>query len=275
MKESKTWWGQRFIDALCQFTDSRRLARGKAYNSDRRILDWEIKAGKVKARIRGNTNPYFGVTREPRYTSTLSLSRIPANQWKQIIHNMSQKASTISRLMLDEMPENIETIFKAEGLSLLPVDSRDFKVKCSCPDYSSSCKHIAGVCYRLAAILDHDPLLLFELRGLSAEKLKKELLKYPLGEALAALIEEESIPAIHDSYYTRPVVVDLPDQISENDFWYGQQSFPKQTDPVTPASISGLPIKKAGDYPEFWHKNVPFTEVMAEFYDRVRKGSKL
>ena len=38
MKESKTWWGQRFIKALCQLTDSGRLARGKAYSSDRRIL---------------------------------------------------------------------------------------------------------------------------------------------------------------------------------------------------------------------------------------------
>ena len=144
-----------------------------------------------------------------------------------------------------------------------------------CPDYSSSCKHIAGVCYRLAAILDHNPLLLFELRGLSAEKLHKELLKYPLGKALAALTGESSAPPVHGSYFTRPVAAELPETISEHDFWYGQHNFPKHIDPVTPAIISGLPVKKAGDFPEFWHENVPFTEIMAEFYDRVRKGSKM
>ncbi len=194
MNPSKTWWGQRFIDALCQFTDSGRLARGRAYSKDNRILDWQIRSGKVHAKIRGNKNAYFGVRKEPRYTTTLSLTKLPAAKWQQLIKKMSVKASIISRLMLDEMPENIEAIFASEGLSLLPGGSRDFNVSCSCPDDSTSCKHIAGVCYRLAAILDHTPLLLFELRGLSAEKLNKELLKYPLGKALAALIEEESEP---------------------------------------------------------------------------------
>jgi uncharacterized Zn finger protein len=276
MHQSKTWWGQRFIEALSKFTDSGRLSRGKAYSSDRRILEWEIKSGKIKAKVRGNTNPYFGVYKEPHYCTKLSMSQIPTSEWKALIKLMSTRSDIISRLMLDEMPDTIEELFASSGFNLLPKNEQDFNVSCSCPDYSSPCKHIAGVCYRLAAILDHNPLLLFELRGLSFEKLNKELSNYPLGKALSTAIKAESKPPpLVDSYYTRPVSVKLPETITMDDFWYGKNTFPKSIDPVSPTAIPGIVVKKGGDYPEFWHKATPFTEVMSEFYERMRKGSGL
>lgn len=39
-KISKTWWGQKFIAALEDFTDSGRLQRGRGYSGDSRILKW-------------------------------------------------------------------------------------------------------------------------------------------------------------------------------------------------------------------------------------------
>ncbi len=39
---SRTWWGQRFIEALERFTDSARLGRGRSYASGGRILDYTI-----------------------------------------------------------------------------------------------------------------------------------------------------------------------------------------------------------------------------------------
>ena len=54
---------------------------------------------------------------------------------------------------------------------------------CSCPDYADPCKHFAGVYYRLAGRLDGDPFLLFELRGLSRERLHRALSATPLGKA--------------------------------------------------------------------------------------------
>ncbi len=157
MSQSKTWWGQRFIEALTQFTDSGRLSRGKAYSSDNRILKWEVKAGVISARIRGNKNAYFGVTKEPKYTTTLSMTKISSANWTKVIKKMSAKASIISQLINGDMPDNIEQVVGVMGLHLLPKNRADFKVSCSCPDYSSSCKHIAGVCYRLASVLDHNP----------------------------------------------------------------------------------------------------------------------
>jgi ERCC4-related helicase len=70
-------------------------------------------------------------------------------------------------------------------LQLLPSSYKDFKVSCDCPDYAVPCKHIAGVCFRLAELFDQDPFLLFAMRGLTQEKLLQELANTPLGKVLS------------------------------------------------------------------------------------------
>ena len=83
----------------------------------------------------------------------------------------TKKGTSNSRLLLNEIPENIENVFADADVHLLPNDYRDFKVACDCPDHEVPCKQIAGVCYRLAGQLDQDPILLFEMRGLAPGKL--------------------------------------------------------------------------------------------------------
>lgn len=273
-KFAKTWWGQRFIAALENFTDSGRLQRGRAYSTDNRIKQWILQKGKVDAKMRGNINPYFGVYKEPTYNVSVQMTHLSAAEWKKVIQKLSLRASFIARLLLNEIPENIETIFAEAGVHLLPNSYKDFKVSCDCPDYAVPCKHIAGVCYRLAGQFDQDPFLLFELRGLAPEKLLQELANSPLGKVL---IDAKSSGTAElnpvDSYYTRPVVTPLPEEISLKDFWQGQHMLPKTIEPSQPATIPAMLIKKGGDFPLFWQKSNSFLEVMEDFYLRMRKNA--
>ena len=273
-KFAKTWWGQRFIAALENFTDSGRLQRGRAYSTDNRIKQWILQKGKVDAKMRGNINPYFGVYKEPTYNVSVQMTHLSAAEWKKVIQKLSLQASFIARLLLNEIPENIETIFAEAGVHLLPNSYKDFKVSCDCPDYAVPCKHIAGVCYRLAGQFDQDPFLLFELRGLAPEKLLQELANSALGKVLidaksGGTAELNSV----DSYYTRPVVTPLPEEISLKDFWQGQHMLPKTIEPSQPATIPAMLIKKGGDFPLFWQKSNSFLEVMEDFYLRMRKNA--
>ena len=273
-KYAKTWWGQRFIEALEDFTDSGRLQRGRSYSTDNRIKQWILKDGKVEAKLRGNINPYFGVYKEPTYKVSVQMTHLSAAQWQKIIQKLTQRASFIARLLLNEIPENIETVFADLGVHLLPNDYRDFKVACNCPDYEVPCKHIAGVCYRLAGQLDQDPFLLFEMRGLAPEKLLQELALSPLGKVLSdakSSATEELVPVA--SFYTRPVITELPQEISLKGFWHGQQPLPKSIEPSQAATIPAMLIKKGGDFPAFWHKQNSFIEVMEDFYVRMRKAT--
>ena len=271
-KYAKTWWGQRFIAALEDFTDSGRLQRGRSYSTDNRIKQWVLKEGKVDAKLRGNINPYFGVYKEPTYKVSVQMTHLSEAQWQKIIQKLTQRASFISRLLLNEIPENIENVFADLGVHLLPNSYKDFKVACDCPDYEVPCKHIAGVCYRLAGQMDQDPFLLFEMRGLAPEKLLQQLASSPLGKVLSDAKSSAAVElAPVASFYTRPIPTELPKETSQKGFWHGQQPLPKSIEPSQAATIPAMLIKKGGDFPAFWHKQNSFIEVMEDFYVRMRK----
>ena len=271
----RTWWGQRFIQALERFTDPARLGRGRSYASGGRILSYEIGGGKVSAKVRGSINPYFGVYEEPIYTTTIALEPISRGNWTKVIAELSGRAGPVVKLLLSEMPDDIDDIFGGLGLHLLPGGERDFTTRCSCPDWANPCKHVAGVCYLLASALDQDPFLLFELRGLARDQLRGELAKSPLGQLLASELELPDVePRPVPSYYTRPVAEPAPEVVSYKEFWTGARRLPPETDAATPPSLRALLIKKQGDYPPFWQKDQPFTAVMEELYERVRTRSR-
>ncbi|EDN70096.1 SWIM Zn-finger [Beggiatoa sp. PS] len=274
-KFSRTWWGQRFIEALEAFTDTNRLGRGRSYARNGKILNYEVNDGKITAKVRGSINPYFGVYKEPRYKVSIEIKQISAQHWSKTIKYMGSKASVVSKLLLNEVPDNIEDCFVDSNLQLLPHSSKDFKTTCSCPDYANPCKHIAGVYYLVASQLDEDPLLLFELRGLSRNQLQRELAKSSLGKVLSSAIDDNTEAEIvaASSYYNKPKAVSLPKSVDLKTFWNCGQ--PSNITEASPAAIPAILIKKAGDFPAFWKSNTSFIEVMEDFYKRVRtKGLK-
>ncbi len=272
----RTWWGQRFIAALEQFTDPARLGRGRSYASGGRILDHAVAHGTVKARVRGSLNPYYGVYKEPVYRTTIAIAPIAAADWTTVIRRIAARADLVTKLLQQEMPETIEEVFATGGLHLLPHSRRDFATTCSCPDDANPCKHIAGVCYLLAADLDHDPFLLFALRGLSRDDLHAELIRSPLGQILAsALTADEPVVVPAASYHTRPTKAPTGATASHREFWTGAQRLPPPV-ALSPVRVPALLVKKQGDYPPFWHKDASFLGVMEELYDRVRtKNSQM
>ena len=278
----RTWWGQEFIEAMQEFAEPGRLQRGRSYSSDHRILKFDIHNGRISATVRGNVNPYFGVYKEPKYRVSVELTPIPAEEWPKIVRHLSSKAGSVAKLLLNEVPDSIEESFTWLDYSLLPTGFHDFQSNCSCPDWSRPCKHIAGVCYRLSQHLDRDPFLLFELRGLSREDFREELLKFPLGKALASELgaQYDVRPQPVESLFSRPTLqaVTEADAIAGNldpkQFWQGTTRIPKAQESDAPAVIPAILVKKQGDYPPFWDKDKSFIKVMEELYCRVRAKSK-
>ncbi|HWE64650.1 MAG TPA: SWIM zinc finger family protein [Chloroflexota bacterium] len=266
---SRTWWGERFLTALEAFTDPDRLARGRSYARGGKIKEYKIANGKVTAKVRGSINPYFGVYEEPLYTTTIAITQIAADQWSAAIARIAASARLVTQLLMNEMPDTIEEVFAGLGLHLLPHSQADFTTKCSCPDYFNPCKHIAGVYYLLASALDEDPFLLFELRGLSRERLRLELERSPLGQILSSELAPRETPLLTSpSYFTRPA----PEQASPaslKEFWTGARRLPAP-EAAGRSSVPALVVKKQGDFPPFWQRDNSFIGVMEELYERVR-----
>jgi uncharacterized Zn finger protein len=269
---SRTWWGQRFLEALERFTDPARLGRGRSYARGGRILEYHIKNGTVTARVKGSVNPYFGVYTAPTYTTTVALKTIRMPDWTRAIAAISSRAGYVARLLMNEMPDTIDELFAELGLPLLPHDRQDLVTDCSCPDWANPCKHIAGLYYLLASDLDRDPFLLFELRGLSRGNLRKQLAESPLGTILAAELVPREVPIEPAaSFYTEPIRE--PAAITGyREFWQGARRLPD----LAPSSVPAVPallIRRQGDYPDFWPKDASFIATMAELYERVRMKS--
>jgi uncharacterized Zn finger protein len=273
---SRTWWGKRFIEALEEITDSARLGRGRSYARNGKVKDYQIANGRITAQVRGSVNPYFGVYKEPLYEIRIEVKAIAPTDWSKIISLLGSKASLISKLLLGEVPDNIESALSELNLHLLPSTRKDLQTTCSCPDWENPCKHIAGVYYLIAAELDKDPFLLFELRGISRDKLQQELAKSPLGKALSSSLETQELPLEPvTSYYTQPLTVPLPDVSTVREFWLTQKRLPQIEDSAMSSNIPGLLVKKAGDFPPFWSKDTSFLEVMEELYQRIRSKSDI
>ncbi|WP_414542066.1 SWIM zinc finger family protein [Nostoc sp. CCY0012] len=270
-KFSRTWWGDRFIQALEQFTDDGRLQRGRSYARGGKVLNFEIDKNHITAQVKGSINPYFGVYKEPTYHISIEIKPIAKSSWNQAIQKLSSKASVVSRMLLNEVPENIEDNFSALGLNLLPHSSKDFTTRCSCPDYANPCKHIAGVYYLVASQLDNNPFLLFELRGLSKTELQTKLATSPLGKALSEELNAKEI-ALESatSYYTKIEKQSIKQKPTAREFWLGKKRLPSTIEVGNQSSVSAILVKKQGDFPAFWPKDNSFIETMEEFYQRVK-----
>lgn len=271
----KTWWGQRFIEAMETFVDPKRLTRGRQYLSTHRILGWRVERNSLRARVRGRVSPYLGFYEEPVYEIHIEFQPLPESAWDNAVRLIGSRAGFLARLLLNEMPDEIEKPFDELGVDLLPRSRKVIKAQCSCPDPENPCKHIAALYYLLASRLDHDPFLLFELRGLPRAELARRLQKTPLGAALAlALTENGGDLCSAESYFNRPQPVAVPETVVPRDYWRGAKKLPSGVEPPESAPVSGILVKKGGDFPPFWLKDVSFVDVMDAFYDQVRKKAK-
>ena len=273
---SKTWWGTEFLKALEGCMDAGRLARGRSYATPYRRQQFSIRQGKIEATIRGNVNPYFEVYETPYYRVKIEFEKVAAARRTAIFKRLGANADWVTHLILGEVPPTVEKAFAGSKVKLLPRTGKEIHSSCSCPDWANPCKHVAGVYYHVAALLDRDPLLLFEVRGMDRAKLRQAVAQSEFGAALAgaagsgdpdpaAAVGEPRFPRVAGSGSDAPAS-DL------RAFWRGRP-VPREVRAEGQAPpVSALLLRREGDYPEFWPRDTSFIEAMAALYERVAKG---
>jgi uncharacterized Zn finger protein len=157
-----SWWARRWIEALEQLMDPGRLSRGRSYARRGQVAAIEETKKGVTARVQGS--------RPQPYTVTIHLAHLSDAEWDQVLDALAGQARFAAQLLAGEMPEDIEEVFVAAGVSLFPARASDLKTDCSCPDWANPCKHVAATHFLLAEQFDEDPFLLFRLRGRTQEQ---------------------------------------------------------------------------------------------------------
>ena len=165
--EKREWWVERWLDLLDSYRFKKRLERGRSYAREGNVLSMEFANSRAKAEVQGSDNQPYRVS--------LSLDSFSNEDWDFVIDKMSEKAVFSAQLLAGEMPETIEAVFTASGLSLFPFTLNDVRSRCNCPDKANPCKHIAAVYYQLGDRFSEDPFIIFQLRGRTKNQIIERL----------------------------------------------------------------------------------------------------
>lgn len=240
------WWSGLWIKALESFGWTSRLQRGRSYARDGQVLKLVVEPGLISGLVQGS--------RPDPYQVDVRLEVIPPKEWRRIIYIMAQRASFAAKLLAGEMPQNIEKAFEQARVSLLPREERDFHAECSCPDRVNPCKHIAAVHYIAADEFDHDPFMIFKLRGMPKETLLEALRDRRGGGKRFDRRhhgEQEDVPADPEVFWRAGPRL--------HEFWVS----------IQPPEVEMAVLKRLGK-PPFWRDPADFNQLMTQIYENAK-----
>lgn len=257
----QTWWAGRWIAALERLVDIGRLSRGRTYARSGQVVSLDVGRKGVRARVQGSYP-------EP-YDVTIGFRTLTDAEWDRVIDALVEDAIYAAHLLAGEMPEPIEEVFTAVGVSLFPAKSGDLETDCSCPDWANPCKHVAAVHYLLGERFDDDPFLIFELRGRSKDEIIAGLrARRSVGGAVeepAPVVAEIPLP---DAPATEPLAAE-----SVAAFWSAPDPDEAIALHFTPPIVDALPVKRLGP-PGFWPDADDFTRQMERAYQIVARAAR-
>jgi uncharacterized Zn finger protein len=236
------WWGHRWIAALESFGLGTRLTRGRSYARKGQVVQLEITPGVVSAAVQGS--------RADPYTVRMSLRKIDAAQRRKLADALGADISTAARLIAGELPPQVEECFARAGAPLFPRIRDDLITRCSCPDSSNPCKHIAAVYYILAEEFDRDPFLLLTLRGLGRDEFMALLGDPPDTRPLAP-----TSPAGLEAGAAQPLTAD------PRRFWRGATIPDQRYGEVAPVDEPAPIVRRLGAFP-FWRGETDFPDAI-------------
>ena len=223
---SREWWAQQWIDLLETSRFKKRLERARNYARQGNVLNIDFEGGKVLARVQG-TDP------EP-YQVTIFLDLFDDEQWSYLIETLSQKAFFSAQLLAGIMPQNIQEVFSANGLSLFPFTLPEVHSKCSCPDQQVPCKHIGAVYYLLGDRFSEDPFVLFQLRGRTKEQILEALRQLRRANVSLTADAEDTKTTVPELQQPKP----QPTPLKLNQFWQYNEPLESSLVVITPAASS-------------------------------------
>ena len=156
-----SFWGKAWCDNLESYSDfENRLPRGRTYVRNGSVVHLDVRAGEIEAMVSGSE----------MYKVNISIVPAAKEKWKSLCHECAGGIGSLVELLQGRFSDRVMDVITRKGTGLFPTPS-EIKMKCSCPDWATMCKHVAAVLYGVGARLDESPELLFVLRSVDKEEL--------------------------------------------------------------------------------------------------------
>ncbi len=160
-KIATSFWGKAWCDNLERYSEfANRLPRGRTYVNNGSVIDLQVTRGKVEALVSGSDI----------YKVKIDAAVATPARWKAICADCAGSIGSMVELLQGKLSKHVMERVCREADGLFPAP-KEIKMTCSCPDWADMCKHVAATLYGVGARLDHDPDLLFTLRGVERSEL--------------------------------------------------------------------------------------------------------
>ena len=168
-KIATTFWGEAWCKNLEAYSDySNRLPRGRTYVRNGSVIDLQIEAGHVRSLVSGTD----------LYTVDIKIKPLAKKKWTEIKGQCAGQIDSLVELLQGSISKGVMEIVTRKGEGLFP-SPRKITLSCSCPDWATMCKHVAATLYGVGARLDHEPELLFVLRGVDPTEMVEAAVDQP------------------------------------------------------------------------------------------------
>jgi uncharacterized Zn finger protein len=168
-KIARTFWGESWCQNLEAYSDySNRLPRGRTYVRNGSVIDLKIEAGRVRALVSGSSF----------YNVEIEIRPLIKRRWDAIKTQCAGKIDSMVELLQGSISTGVMKIVTRRGEGLFP-SPKEISLSCSCPDWATMCKHVAAALYGVGARLDHEPEMLFTLRGVEPAEMIAAVVAVP------------------------------------------------------------------------------------------------
>jgi uncharacterized Zn finger protein len=158
---ARTFWGKSWCENLERYSDyANRLPRGRTYARNGSVVDLQIEPGAIRALVSGTE----------LYEVSLQVAPVAKARWKSICEDCAGAIDSLVELLQGRFSKGVMERICRQNHGLFPSPA-ELTLSCSCPDWADMCKHVAAVLYGIGARFDHQPELLFLLRGVDKNEL--------------------------------------------------------------------------------------------------------
>jgi uncharacterized Zn finger protein len=158
---ARTFWGKAWCDNLESYSDyENRLPRGRTYVRNGSVVHLELRPGEIEAIVSGSE----------LYKVRINIVPAATKKWQGLCRECAGGIGSLIELLQGRFSDHVMDVLTRKETGLFPAPA-EIKMKCSCPDWATMCKHVAAVLYGVGARLDQSPDLLFLLRSVNHEEL--------------------------------------------------------------------------------------------------------
>ncbi len=237
----RPWWGRRWMLMMEGMRLGARLGRGRNYAAAGQVAALTLGEGEVGAVVQGGE-------KEP-YRVSFTFRTLADTARGEVAATLGAHPAWLGRLLVNELPAEVEQLFRKAAAPLFPERRGDWVCQCTCPDWAKPCKHAAAVLFLLGEAIEREPMLLLELRGLNRGDL------IPSGDKVAPAVIPDAVTG-----------TEVPPDVAH--FW-GDGWSPIETFGPAPGRTTVAPlVGRLGPLP-FWRGQERFRELLEQVYGRA------